>query len=213
MTRLTNLELGGFADEVGAEVPAPGGGSVAAYSGTMAASLVAMVCRLTIAKRDFEASREELSSLLAAAEGVKVRLLSAVDADSDAYLAVAAAYRLPKAAEEEKLARGAAVEAATRHAADVPLATAEACLEVLELARRLSTGFNASAASDLGVAVQAAMTGVRGGALNVAINLQYLPEDAETGMLRRAAAEVEARAQEIVAETWPKVRDLAAGRA
>ena len=213
MAALVDLTLGGFADEVAGESPAPGGGSVAAYSGAMGASLVGMVCQLTAGKKGFEASKNELAARQAKAEDLKARLLAAVDVDTDAYLQIVAAYRLPKDTAQDKAARSAAVEAATRHAADVPLATAEVCLEVLELAGALSAGFNESTASDLGVAVQAAMTGVRGGVLNVVINLQYLPDDAASAQLRRRAAEIEARAEEVVAATWPRISDLAAGGA
>lgn len=213
MGRLTDLPLGGFADEVAGSSPAPGGGSVAAYAGAMAASLVAMVCHLTIGKKGFEASEEELRATLAVAQGLETKLLDAVDVDTDAYLQVAAAYSLPKDTPEEKVSRMAAVAIAMRHAADVPLATAEACLEVLELARGLSRGFNTAAASDLGVALQSAMTGVRGGVLNVVINLRSLDGDPEVDEVRRRVVEVEQRAEEAFAAAWPALRDLAAGSA
>lgn len=147
-----------------------------------------------------------------AADELRTRLLAGVDADADAYLGIVAAFRLPKETADEKAARAVAVEAATRHAADVPLRTAEASLEVLELASGLSAGFNEATASDLGVAAQAAMSGVRGGALNVAINLQNLPDDEATAEVRRRTAEVEGRAQEVLGATWPVVHDLAVGR-
>jgi formiminotetrahydrofolate cyclodeaminase len=213
MAQLTDLTLGGFVDEVAGSSPAPGGGSVAAYAGAMAAGLLSMVCQLTSAKKGFEASKDEMRSMQIEAEGLKARLLAAVDADTDAYLDVVAAFRLPKETAENKVSRAAAIEAATRHAADVPLGTAEECVEILELAARLSSGFNTSTASDLGVATQAAMLGVHGGVLNVAINLQGLPDDAATADLRRRIAAVAARAQELYSATWPVVRDLTAAPA
>jgi formiminotetrahydrofolate cyclodeaminase len=209
MGKLINFTLGGFADEVGGPSPAPGGGSVAAYAGCIGASLVSMVCHLTIGKKGFEASQEELRSRQATAEDLRARLLVAVDVDTDAYLQVAGAYRLPKDTPEERAARNAAVAAAMRHASDVALATAEACLEVIELARGLSAGFNRTTASDLGVAVQSAMTGVRGGVLSVAANLRYLNEGPVVDDLRRCITEVEQRAEEAFAAAWPVVRDLA----
>jgi formiminotetrahydrofolate cyclodeaminase len=120
---------------------------------------------------------------------------------------------LPKDTGEENVARAAAMAAARRRAAEVPLATAEACLEVLELARGLSVGFTADAASELAVAVQAAMTGVRGGAVDVEVNLKYLDEGASVREMRRRTAEIERRADEAFAAAWPVLRDLAAGTA
>ena len=211
--RLIDLTLRDYAGQVGEPLPRAGGGSVAAYAGSMAAALVGMVCQLTVATKGVEAAEEELRSTCASADTIRARLLAAVDADTDAYLAVAGAYHLPKSTPEENVARGAAMAAARRRAADVPLAAAEACLEVLELARGLSAGFNAAAASELAVAVQAAMTGVRGGAVDVAVNLRYLDEDSGVTEMRRRTAEIERRADEAFAAAWPVLRDLAAGTA
>ena len=77
--------------------------------------------------------------------------------------------------------------------------------------RGLSAGFNIAAASELAVTVQAAMTGVRGGAVDVAVNLEYLNGDAGVMEMRRRAAEIERRAGEALAAAWPVLRDLAAG--
>jgi methenyltetrahydrofolate cyclohydrolase len=209
--RLVDLTLRGFADQVGEPLPRAGGGSVSSYAGSLAAALVGMVCRLTAATKSVETDAEELRSTCAAAETLRTRLLAAVDADTDAYLEVVGAYHLPRASSEEIAARDAAMAAARRRAAVVPLAAAEACLEVLELARGLSAGFNTAAASELAVAVQAAMAGVRGGAVDVAINLKYLDEDSGVMEMRRRAAEIEERADETYAASWPLLRDLSAG--
>jgi formiminotetrahydrofolate cyclodeaminase len=137
--------------------------------------------------------------------------LTGVDQDTDAYLRVVAAYRLPKGTPEEAAERRLQIQAAIRGAAEVPLATAAACLEVLELATQVSRGFNSSAASDLGVAVQMAAAGVRGAALNVAINVPSLEDAAVSAALQRRAADVEARADALVREVWPTVKALVEG--
>ena len=108
------------------------------------------------------------------------------------------------------MTRDAAMAAARRRAAEVPLAAAEACLEVLELAGGLGAGFNTAAASELAVAVQAALTCVRGGVVDVAVNLKYLNEDSGVREMRRRSAEIERRADEALAATWPVLRDLSA---
>ena len=213
MTELAGLSLTAFADETASASPAPGGGSVAAYAGALAAALVAMVCRLTAAKAGFEAARDDMAAMGAAAQDLQAKLLHNVDTDTDAYLRIVAAYRLPKETADDKAARSQAIAAALRHAAEVPLATATLCLEVLELAARLSGGFNTATASDLGVALQSAMCGVQGGALNVAINLQGLPGDESSADLRRRIGAVEADARRCLSQAWPVVRDLAGGAA
>ena len=208
---LADQTLAAFADEVRGAAPAPGGGSVAAYSGCLAAALVAMVCRLTAGKPAHAAREAEMLVVTEIADELEARLLAAVDDDTAAYLRVVAAYRSPKGTSEEAAARRLQIQAAIRGAAEVPLATAAACLEVLELAARVSAGFNGSAASDLGVAVQMAAAGVRGAALNVAINVPSL-EDADVGAAMQCrAAQIEARAEALVRELWPAVRALVEG--
>jgi formiminotetrahydrofolate cyclodeaminase len=208
---LTHQTLAEFADEVRGASPAPGGGSVAALSGCLAASLVAMVCRLTAGKPAYAARETEVLAAMKAADELAERLLAGVDEDTAAYLRVVVAYRLPKGTAEEAAARRLHIQAAIRVAAEVPLATAAACLEVLELAARVSRGFNGSAASDLGVAVQMAAAGVRGAALNVAINVPSLEDAAVSAALQRSAADIEARADALVREVWPTVSWLVEG--
>jgi formiminotetrahydrofolate cyclodeaminase len=209
--RLIHLTLHDFADQVGEPRPGAGGGSVAAYAGTMAAALVDMVCRLTVVSERASGPDDELAPTCAAAETLRARLLAAVDADADAYLGVVAARRLPAETKDEHATREAAITAATRHAAEVPLAGAAACLEVLELAHGLSADFMQAAASELGVAVQAARMCVNAEAVNVAVNLLHLDADPAVEDMRRRAAELERRAEESFAAVWPVLRDMAAG--
>ncbi len=208
---LADETLAAVADEVRGASPAPGGGSVAALSGCMAASLVAMVCRLTAGKPAYAEHEAEALAVMAAADALAGRLLAAVDEDTAAYLGVVAAYRRPRETPQEVAARAQAIETAVRYAAEVPLATAAACLEVLELVDRLRRGFNAAAASDLGVAVQAAVAGVRGAALNVAINIPSLGDEAAAADLRDSAAAIETRAEELAAGLWADLRGRVVG--
>lgn len=208
--RLSGLTLGEFAARVGEPLPGAGGGSVSAYAGSLAAALVDMVCRLSSHGRE-GGPPADLEPTCAGAESLRGRLVAAVDADADAYLQVVGANRLPHATDEERAAREAAIAAATRHAAEVPLASAEACLEVLELAGSLSSGFMTAAASELGIAVLEAMSGIRGAAVTVATNLQHLDGDPAAGELKRRMAEIERRADEVFATVWPVISDLTAG--
>jgi formiminotetrahydrofolate cyclodeaminase len=165
-----------FLDELASAEPAPGGGSVAALSGALAASLVAMVCRLTIGKKGYEAVSAEMQTILPRAETLQRELADLMQADTDAYTRVMNAYKLPKTTDDEKDARTRAIQAALQHASDVPLRVAEQCVQVLALARVVAEKGNKNAASDGGVGALMAEAGARGAAFNVAINLASITD-------------------------------------
>ncbi|RPJ69135.1 MAG: glutamate formimidoyltransferase [Acidobacteria bacterium] len=166
-----------FVDEVSSESPAPGGGSVAALAGSLSAGLSAMVANLTVGKKGYEASWDELSVLAERAQDVKDRLSRAVDEDTEAFTAVMAAMRLPKATADQQAARNAALESGYQQAAGVPLQTARACLEALELSLIVAQKGNRNSASDAGVAALMARAGVEGAVLNVLINLGSVKDE------------------------------------
>ena len=166
-----------FLDELASAEPAPGGGSVAALSGALGASLVAMVCRLTIGKKGCEAVSAEMQTILPRAEGLQRELADLMQADTDAYTRVLNAYKLPKNTDDEKAARARALQAARQHASDVPLHVAELCAQVLALARVVAEKGNKNAASDGGVGALMAEAGLRGAAFNVTINLGCITDE------------------------------------
>ena len=168
---LVSMAVDRFADEVSSESPAPGGGSVSAVAGGLAAGLTAMVANLTVGKKGYEAAWSELSDLAERAQAVKDRLVRAVDEDTDAFNAALAAMRMPKATAGERAARDAALEAGYQQAARVPLETARACLEALRLSLTVAGKGNRNSASDAGVAALIARGAVEGAVLNVLINL------------------------------------------
>jgi formiminotetrahydrofolate cyclodeaminase len=159
-----------FLDELASSAPTPGGGSAAALMGAMGAALVAMVCSLTIGRKDYESVEDEMRRALAEAEALKQRLTAMIEADVQAFDALMAAYKLPRTTEEEKVSRGRAIQEALRQATDVPLACAEACADVIDLARRVAPIGNRGVISDAGVASLAAYAALRSAALNVYIN-------------------------------------------
>jgi formiminotetrahydrofolate cyclodeaminase len=185
MGKLIDRTVAAFDEELASASPAPGGGSAAALSGSLAAALVAMVCRLSVGRSDLAASDEELTEALKAAEGLRSRLLELVDEDTAAFDAVMDAVRLPKADAAQRSVRGAALAKATLDAAAVPLETLTAARQTLDLAAALAGRANPSAASDLGVAVELARAAAEGALLNVAINLASLPADDEVDRYRR----------------------------
>ncbi|MBI5302643.1 MAG: cyclodeaminase/cyclohydrolase family protein [Chloroflexi bacterium] len=192
-----------FLDQVASAEPAPGGGTVAALSGALGASLVAMVCRLTIGRKNYAAVNDEMQTILIRAEELQRELRDLMQSDTDAYARVMEAYKLPKHTDEEKNARANAIRDALKHATDVPLHVAEQCAQVLELARVVAEKGNKNAASDGGVGALMAEAGVRGAALNVAINLGSI-DDAMFTQDRRS------RAAQLVAEAERRKREILA---
>jgi glutamate formiminotransferase/formiminotetrahydrofolate cyclodeaminase len=182
---LVSMAVDRFVDEVSSESPAPGGGSVAALAGSLAAGLSAMVANLTVGKKGYEGEWAAMSDLAARAQVVKARLVRAVDEDTDAFNAAMAAMRMPKGTPEEHAARSAALEAGYQQAARVPLQTAQSCLEALALALEVAEKGNANSASDAGVAALMARAGVEGAVLNVLINLASVKDDAFKQASRR----------------------------
>ncbi|HUU44290.1 MAG TPA: glutamate formimidoyltransferase [Acidobacteriota bacterium] len=160
-----------FADHVASSSPAPGGGSVAAAAGSLAAALSAMVCRLTIGKKKYADARPELESVLARAEELRTRLAQLVEKDTEAFDQVMAARKLPKDTDGEIAARDAAINAATREAAAVPLEVMRNAFAAMQLAQICAEKGNVNSVSDAGVASQMARAAVVGAGLNVKINL------------------------------------------
>ncbi len=197
----SDKSLQSFLDEVASAEPTPGGGSVAALSGALGASLVAMVCRLTIGKKGYETVSAEMQTLLPRAEALQRELRDLMQADTDAYARVMDAYQLPKQTDAEKAARTRAIQDALKHASDVPLRVAELCSQVLELARPVAEKGNKNAASDGGVGALMAEAGLRGAALNVSINLGAI-QDETFGREHRA------RVQQLLAEAEQRKNEI-----
>ncbi|HZN12604.1 MAG TPA: glutamate formimidoyltransferase [Blastocatellia bacterium] len=177
--------LGTFAAEVAAGTPAPGGGSVAAYAGALAAALGEMVCRLTIGKKKFAAVEAEAGAILAQCEQLGAALRRAVAEDAESFARVIEAMRLPKESEAERLARAAAIEQATKGAVAVPRRVAGTAMEVLELLDELAGIGNPNSLSDLAVGAQLALAAMRGAAYNVFVNLGSAEDEELNELLAR----------------------------
>jgi len=173
-----------------------GGGTASAVAGAMAGGLIAMVARLSIGKPDM-ASEEHYLDIASEAGVLSDALFDGGRIDSQAFESVGVAYRLPKNTDEEKRSRTAAIQEAWVQATRVPLANAEACGRLLELADRLQRKFNQNAASDLECAQYLARAGVLGCIANVHINLPSIKDP-------DVAKELDERAREL--------KDLAAAQ-
>lgn len=196
---LVGMTLAGFADELSSDSPAPGGGSVAAYAGALAAGLATMVANLSHPKKGFEAKQPALERIALRGQALKDRLLAAVDADTAAFDRYLAAMRMPKESAEERTARDAAMIVATIATIEVPLGTLEACPEIVDLCLEIGEiGLQASL-SDAGTGAAMARAAASGAFQNVCINLPGLAD-------RQAAAQLLARAD----SAWSQTRELAA---
>ncbi|QSA97693.1 methenyltetrahydrofolate cyclohydrolase [Methylococcus sp. EFPC2] len=166
-----------FLDELASKAPTPGGGGAAAIMGAMGASLVAMVCNLTLGKKAYEAVEDDIKAALQASEALRARLTDMIRADAEAFDLVMGAYGLPKESDEEKAARSAAIQDALKVATDVPLACAKACAEVIELSRAVAEKGNKNVVSDAGVAVLAGYAALKSAALNVYVNTNAIRDE------------------------------------
>lgn len=194
--RLVDLTCRGFAYETASESPAPGGGSISAYMGALAAALGTMVANLSAHKPGWDDRWEEFS--LQAEEGQKhLRdLLALVDEDTAAFNRIMDALKLPKATDEEKAARKAAIQDATLYATEVPLHTMKAAAAVFPLLRSMAATGNPNSVSDAGVGALAARSAVLGAHLNVRINAAGLTDRAKADAILAEAAAIAAKAVE-----------------
>jgi glutamate formiminotransferase/formiminotetrahydrofolate cyclodeaminase len=168
--------LAGFVESVAAPTPAPGGGTVTAHAGALAAALARMVAGLTVGKKKYAAVEARMGDVARRAADLGATLASLASRDAEAYGAVSAAYKLPKDPAEAAERRRAAVSAALLGASRVPLETARACAEVAELAAAVAQEGNRNAVSDAGVAALLADAACRGAAYNVRINVAALDD-------------------------------------
>ena len=156
--------------------PTPGGGSASALASAMGTSLLMMVASLPKTRSGTDDDRGALDAAGQALAGVQQQLAEAVDADSMAYDAVVAAYKLPKQDEAEQGARKAAIQHALRGATDVPLGVMRLTVIALRHARAVAQHGHRAAASDVGVALALLAAGARGARLNVDVNLASLTD-------------------------------------
>ncbi len=177
-SRLVRMDLVAFANETASESPAPGGGSIAAYAGALGASLGAMVANLSAGKRGWEEQTAYFSEVAVQCQNIKDGLLRLVDADTRAFDGIMQAFALPKATDEEKKARSAAIQAATKVAIETPLQSMRLANESFEpLAAMIDKG-NPNSITDAGVGVLCARTAVYAAWLNVKVNLGGLKDEA-----------------------------------
>ena len=174
---LVKMNLREFCNETLSDSPAPGGGSVAALMGALGASLGGMVANLSAGKRGWDDKLEYFSDSAVKAQKLKDELLALVDEDTNAFNQVMDAFGLPKGSDEEKKARAASIESATKYAAEIPLKVMETSAKSYALLAEMAEKGNPASISDVGVGAGATRACIDGAALNVRINLAQLKDE------------------------------------
>ncbi len=198
--------IAAFLDDLASERPTPGGGGAAAVCGAIGAALVSMVANLTIGKKNYEAVSEELKAVNEKATALRAELTGAIEEDVAAFNSVMGAYGLPRATEQERAKRTAAIQAALKDATLAPLRAVKACFEVMRLSATVADKGNFNVISDAGVAVLAANAGLASAALNVFINAKAIKD---RDFAEKQLAEVNAligQAAELTEQVYQTVR-------
>ncbi|MGA1201351.1 MAG: glutamate formimidoyltransferase [Planctomycetota bacterium] len=209
---LTGLSTAALANEVSRDSVAPGGGSISALAGSLAAGLGSMVANITFSKRRYRKRRGLLEQIATEAQEIKDDLMRAVDLDTEAFNEVIAANRLPRETPEEQTVRAAAIEAGYKNATEVPLASARLCLRALQLCRRIAEKGLPAGITDAGVGALLARAGLEGSIYNVRINLGEIGDRtwveqvlAECRQLREAASACADETDRLVEAEFRKV--------
>ena len=205
--KLVGMTCAAFAEETASESPAPGGGSISAYMGALAAALGTMVANLSSHKAGWDDRWEYFSDWAEKGMDLMNELLALVDEDTAAFNRIMDVFGMPKGTDEEKEARAEAMETATLYATQVPLRTMKAAYKVFDVVRAMAQEGNPNSVSDAGVGALAARSAVMGACLNVKINAAGLKDRATADALVNEANEIQALAQQAEKEILAIVED------
>lgn len=194
--KLVELKTAEFVDLLASDAPAPGGGSAAALEGALGAALTAMVCGLTVGKKKYAEFEELAQSAQTKALDLKARFVDVMDRDTEAFNVVSAAFGMPKATDEEKAARSAAIQKGLEGCTKTPFEMMELAVETLELTASILGKSNDSAASDLGVSALSLRAAIQGAWLNVLINIGSLKN-------KELAEDYRAKGEALLAKALP----------
>lgn len=202
---LTELTVKGLLAETAGDAPVPGGGSISALNGAIAAALTEMVANLTIGKKKYADVQDEMAEIAKSAATLQKELVLDVDRDSEAYDGVSQAFKLPKETDEEKAIRSAAIQENTKKAALVPMEVARRASALLPTIEAVVARGNQNAVTDGCVAMMCARVAVVGALFNVRINLTSIKDEEFVARLREEAdrleADVLAREAAVIAHT------------
>ena len=191
---LVDLSVKQFMNKVSSCEPVPGGGSIAALNGAIAAALTAMVAGVTIGKKNYEKHEELMERIRGLAMVQEDEFIQNVDRDAEAYCQVFACYKLPKATDEEIKYRHQGIQDATRYAALIPMQVARKAFELMTLINDVARYGNKNAVTDAAVAMMSARTAVLAALMNVRINLASLDDKPFAEQLFDEADQLEMKA-------------------
>ncbi len=174
---LVNKNIIDFVATTASNEPVPGGGSIAALSGALAAALAEMVANLTIGKKKYVEVEEEMKEIAVALEASRTALVDYVDKDASSFDDVMKAFKLPKATDEEKAIRTNAIQEGTKYAATIPLEVARASYAIMEYSKVAVEKGNTNAVTDGAVSAMMARTAVLSALMNVKINLGSIKDE------------------------------------
>lgn len=193
---MKNMTINEFAKIVASDLPVPGGGSIAALCGALSAALSEMVANLTVTKKKYADSKEEMNAIINKASQLRDRLLNYIEEDSLAYKKVMEAYKLPKETEEEKCLRRDRIQEGLKIAASVPLEVAETSFEIFPLVEAVVLRGNSSSVTDALVGAMMARTGVLSAILNIRINLDSIKDDGFVRVLKEKTDKLEEKTRQ-----------------
>lgn len=185
---LTNLSCKTFLAELAGNAPAPGGGGAAALVGAAGAALGNMVGSLTVGKKKYAAVEADILALNERSTALRKRLEGLVQADAEAFLPLAAAYKLPKETPEQQAHKAAVLEEALNRACAVPLEIMAACCEGITLAEEYGAKGSVLALSDAGCAALFCKAALQAAGLNVTVNTRLMADKARAAALNAKAA-------------------------
>lgn len=198
---LQDLTLKQFLEKTANNEPVPGGGSISALHGAVAAALTEMLANITIGKKNYSAVEETMKLNATKASALRTKFLTDIDRDAEAYNLVFQAFRLPKDTDEQKVLRSEKIQEATKVAAMVPMEVAERAFELLDLISETTREGNKNAITDGCVAMMTCRTAVLGALLNVRINLASIKDE-------RFVKELSEKCNRIENETLRKEQEL-----
>jgi glutamate formiminotransferase/formiminotetrahydrofolate cyclodeaminase len=198
--KLVDMTLTNFANETAREVPAPGGGSVSAYIGSLGISLGTMVANLSAHKAGWDDRWEEFSKWAEKGQHLQTQLLQLVDEDTNAYNKIMLAFGLPKATDEEKKARTTAIQDTTRYATEVPFKVMEVTLESMDVIKAMVETGNPNSVTDAAVGALCARTAIMGAYLNVRINTEAIKDRVFAEDILKKGVVLQAKAQQLETE-------------
>ena len=209
--KLVDMTCSGFAEETASESPAPGGGSIAAYMGSLSAALATMVANLSAHKPGWDSQWEFFAKYAEEGHEIMTELLHLVDEDTAAFNGIMAVFAMPKSTAEEKAARAEAMEKATLYAAQVPLRTIKCTMRAFPVIKAMAEKGNPNSVSDAGVGALAARAAVGGAMLNVKINASGLKDKDEANRLIGEAKSLFNEAEKLEAEIMQIVENIIDG--